>query len=75
VVKALALSEESVPAVASDQIRAHCNLAVLVGTRVDVISVACIINYGDRANFLAFAIGAEVKAMASHPRQKNCVEV
>ncbi len=66
--KALALSEEGVPPGASGQIRTDCNLTARVGTCVDVVSVACIINDCDSANLLAFAIGVKVKAMASHPR-------
>jgi hypothetical protein len=73
--KALALSEEGMPPTASDQARTDCNLTALIGPGVDVVSVACIINDCNNANLLALAIGVEMKAMASHPRQKNCVEI
>ena len=71
--ESLALSEERVPPCTSDQIRTNCNLAALVGACIDVVAVACIINDGDGANLLAFAVGVEVKAMADNPRRKNRV--
>jgi len=71
--KALALSEECVPSGACDQIRADCNLATLIRARVNVVSVACIISDGDGANLFAFAVGVEMKAMASDPGRKNRV--
>jgi hypothetical protein len=73
--KTLALSKEGMSLGASDQICAHGNLAAVVGLRINVISVACIVDHGDNANLLALAFRVEVKAMASNPRQKNRVEV
>lgn len=73
--KTLALPEEGVPPSASDQIGTDCHLTPLIGTCVDVVRVACIVNYCDSANLFTLAVGVKVKAMVSHPRHKNRVEV
>lgn len=74
-VKSLTLSEECASASTSDQVRTDCNLTALIWTRVDLVSVARIVDDRGDAHVLALAFSVEVEAMACDPWQENRVKV